>query len=85
MDFLLVQLDTLQRINLQDDTSLKTIMIDDLFLTTRDETSQTLPDLISRITSPNLNEISSSIRCQGVEELQSIDGGNRLEACGPPI
>ena len=29
----------LQRINRQDDTSLKTIMIDDLFPTTGDETS----------------------------------------------
>jgi len=50
-------------------------MIDDLLLTTGDggETSQKLSDLISRITSPNLHEITFSIRCQGVEELQSIN------------
>jgi len=48
-------------------------MIDDLFPMTGDEPSQTLSGHISRITSLYLNEITYSIHCQEVEELQSID------------
>ena len=73
ISFLQVQLDTLQKINLQHNTNLKTIMIEDLFLTVGGETSQMLSDLISRISSANLNEITFSIRCQEVEELHTID------------
>ena len=68
-----VPLDILQKINLQYNTKLKTIIIDDFCGMTVDETSQMLSGLISRITSPYLNEITFSIHYQEAEELQSID------------